>query len=101
MTASEFSKRIGLAAIFGAASLCAACSSMDNIMSPSLNAKPSTVAAAQESRVTDADKVVRLPLAPQDLDCPPVEVQDGGASLRVGGPGRNLKSTIDSSCTTA
>jgi len=61
------------------------CSSMENIMPASLNWKPATVANAQASPGGEADKVVRLPLASKDLDCPEVEVRDTGASMRVGG----------------
>lgn len=85
MIASALTKRLRLALIFGGASLCGACSSMDNIIAPSLNAKPATVTAAQQSPVNPSDQIVRLPLGPQDLDCPIVDVQDGAASLRVGG----------------
>jgi hypothetical protein len=59
---------------------------MENIMPASLNARPGPVAAAQASHAGEPDSIVRLPLASQDLDCPAVEVQDEGASLRVGGP---------------
>jgi hypothetical protein len=85
MTASALPKQLRLALILGGVSLCGACSSMENVISPSLNYKPAPVAAAQESRVSPSDKLVRLPLGPQDLDCPTVDVQDGAASLRVGG----------------
>ncbi len=86
MNASAFPQNLRFALALCAAGLCGACSSMDNIISPSLNAKPAAVAAAQDpSHATDADKIVRLPMGPQDLDCPRVEVQDGAASVRVGG----------------
>ena len=55
-------------------------------MPASLNARPGPVAAAQASHAGEPDSIVRLPLASQDLDCPAVDVQDEGASLRVGGP---------------
>jgi hypothetical protein len=83
---SAFSKRLRLSLALGAASLCGACSSMENIMPASLNARPGPVAAAQASHAGEPDSIVRLPLSSQDLDCPAVEVRDEGASLRVGGP---------------
>jgi hypothetical protein len=90
MTASAFPTRLQarslrLSLVLAAASLCAACSSMDNIMSPSLNYKPSAVTAAQNSAGGPSDQLVRLPLASTDLECPLIDVQDGAASLRVGG----------------
>lgn len=86
MIASAFPKTVRFALVLGGASLCGACSSMDNIMSPSLNAKPAPVAAAADpSHSSESDKLVRLPLGPQDLDCPVVSVEDGAASMRVGG----------------
>ena len=90
MTASALPTRLRagslrLSLVVAAASLCGACSSMDNIMSPSLGYKPAAVTAAQDSHAGPSDQVVRLPLASTDLDCPPVDVQDGGASLRAGG----------------
>jgi hypothetical protein len=33
-----------------------------------------------------SDKLVKLPAAPEDLDCPEVGVAEGGATSRVGGP---------------
>ena len=54
-------------------------------MSPSLSYKPAPVTAAQNNPVNPSDRVVSLPLASTDLECPPVDVQDGGASMRVGG----------------
>jgi hypothetical protein len=42
---------------------------------PSLDHRPT-----QES-----DKIVKLPVRPEDVDCPQVEVAEGGASARVGG----------------
>ncbi len=83
---SAFSKRLRLSLAFGCASLCGACSSMENIMPASLNARPGPVAAAQASHAGEPDTIVRLPLSSQDLDCPAVDVLDEGASLRVGGP---------------
>jgi hypothetical protein len=84
MTTAIF-KRLRLTLVLGGASLCAACSSMENIMPASLNAKPATVAAAQASHGGGDGSLVRLPISSQDLDCPPVDVPDTTSSLRVGG----------------
>ena len=86
MIASAFPPNLRIAMALCAAGLCGACSSMDNIISPSLTTKPAAVAAAQDSsHASESDKIVRLPLGPQDLDCPTVDIPEGGASLRVGG----------------
>ncbi len=36
--------------------------------------------------VAEADKIKVLPLSEQDLDCPSIDIADGGATFRVGGP---------------
>lgn len=33
-----------------------------------------------------SEKLTVLPVASQDINCPPVDIADGGAALRVGGP---------------
>ncbi len=87
MIASAFPKNLRFALALCAAGLCSACSSMENIISPSLTAnKPAVSAANKGENVPDSEKVVRLPMSAADLDCPSVEVQDGAASVRVGGP---------------
>ncbi len=86
MIASAFPKNLRFALALCAAGLCGACSSMENIISPSLNAKPAAVAAAQDpSHGSESDKLVKLPLSAEELDCPSVDIQEGGASVRVGG----------------
>lgn len=85
MIASGFPKNLRVLLALSGAGLCGGCSSMDNIIPPMLNARPAAVATAQQGGPADSEKIVRLPMGPQDLDCPKVEVQDSGASLRVGG----------------
>jgi hypothetical protein len=34
----------------------------------------------------DSEKLIKLPTAPEDLDCPNIDVFEGGATSRVGGP---------------
>ena len=86
MIASAFPKNLRFAVAICAAGLCGACSSMENIIPKSLTAdRPDLTAARRGDDVAESEKVVRLPMSAQDLDCPRVEVQDGAASLRVGG----------------
>ncbi len=79
-------KQLRMSVALAGVALLGACSSMENIMPASLSAKPAAVANAQSNNPGgEADKIVRLPLSSQNLDCPTVEVQDAGASMRVGG----------------
>lgn len=90
MNASAFSNRLQFVLVLGAAGLCGACSSVESMM-PTM--APSTWNGATTTRnadrnagpTTQADKVVTLPMNSADLDCPDVDVQDAGASYRVGG----------------
>jgi hypothetical protein len=87
MIASAFPNSLRFALVLGAAGLCGACSSMGNLIPTSwTGAKPAASAGKQGGDVPESEKVVKLPMSAEDLDCPTVEVQDGGASLRVGGP---------------
>jgi hypothetical protein len=86
MSASAFAKNLRFALVLGAAGLCGACSSMENLIPSSFTAsKPVANASAKGQDVRESEKIVRLPLSSQDLDCPTVDIQDGAASLRVGG----------------
>jgi hypothetical protein len=86
MIASAFPKSLRFALALGAASLCSACNSMNNLIPPSLNAQSANVTAAQQAGATsDTGKVVVLPMNSQDLDCPMVDVQDGASFYRIGG----------------
>ena|SRR5271163_778898 len=83
MIASAFPRSLRYSLVLGAASLCGACNS---IIPPSLNAQPATVVAAQQAGGTsNTEKVVVLPMSSQDLDCPIVDVEDGGSAYRSGG----------------
>ena len=42
--------------------------------------------SASQGQVTEADKIKVLPLSADDLDCPSLDIAEGGATLRVGGP---------------
>jgi hypothetical protein len=66
---------------------CGACSSVDSLW-PGARTDARTVegVASHNTPAKESDKIVRLPMSPEDLDCPQVEVEDGAASTRVGGP---------------
>ena len=74
--------RIGVAAVL--AGLLAACGTIESIVPNS-----SRTQSGAETHVgpgTSADKIVVLPMRAEDLECPVVEVEDGAATARVGGP---------------
>jgi hypothetical protein len=66
------------------AGLLGACGTIESIV-PSSSRTQSGV----ETHVgpgTSADKIVVLPVRAEDLECPVVEIEDGAATARVGGP---------------
>jgi len=75
----------------GLGALLAGCSSVEgffshrdpNADSLNLGANPRPVG---KSAANPSEKPTVLPVAPQDINCPTVDVAEGGASLRVGGP---------------
>lgn len=75
----------------GLGALLAGCSSVEgffshrdpNADSLNLGANPRPVGKPAAS---PGEKPTVLPVAPQDINCPTVDVAEGGASLRVGGP---------------
>jgi hypothetical protein len=80
--ALEFNLRIALWPVLAA--LLGACGTVDSIIPQS-----SRTQSGVESHVnpgTAADKIIVLPMSAEDLDCPVVEVEDGAATARVGGP---------------
>jgi hypothetical protein len=90
MTAIAFPRALPILLALAAASACAGCSSLglDNLVggTPATPGIPSAQAGIPvKEGQTPAEKVVRLPLTAEELDCPPVEVDEGGASARVGG----------------
>ena len=74
--------RIGLAAAI--ASFLGACGPVTSIV-PNSSRTQSGVEALQRP-ATGADKIVVLPMTAEDLECPVVEIEDGAATARVGGP---------------
>ena len=73
------------------AALTAGCGNIESIMPTgavipgSSSARDAGVIQARSASGTDADKIKVLPLSAEDLDCPSIDIADGGATLRVGG----------------
>jgi hypothetical protein len=88
MTASVFPRNLPrnlrFALVFCAAGLCGACTSLETFGLASDRA-PTASAARSGDKVAESEKIVRKPMSAEDLECPTVEVQDGGGSFRVGG----------------
>ncbi len=64
------------------------CSPNEGMFSPTFLAPQSGPSGIpQPNRETkELEKIVKLPARPEDLDCPDIEVTEGGATARVGGP---------------
>ena len=80
--ALELNLRIALWPVL--ACLLGACGTIESIIPQS-----SRTQAGVETHVgpgTSADKIVTLPMSAEDLECPVVEIEDGAATARVGGP---------------
>jgi len=73
-----------LALTLCAAGLLSACSTLDNFM-PGAHSVRDTV-PANDAKASDTEKPVALPLTSDELQCPPIEIDEGGAAARVGGP---------------
>jgi hypothetical protein len=84
MHANALGLNLRIALAVAMASLLSACNPVDTIVPKS----PRTVAgeAANMGPGTRADKIVALPMTAADLECPVVEIEDGAATARVGGP---------------
>ena len=73
------------------AALTAGCGNIESIMPTgavipgSSSARDAGVIQARSASGTDADKIKVLPLSAEDLDCPSIDIADGGATFRVGG----------------
>lgn len=64
----------------------AGCAANDSLLPPSLfGPQPGKNNYIQQPSDRESDKLIKLPAAPEDLDCPDVGIADGGASSRVGG----------------
>lgn len=72
----------------GLTSLCGACNTMQTIIPGAYSArsKAGVESQAASTPTRESDKLVVLPLTAADIGCPIVEVEDGAAATRVGGP---------------
>jgi hypothetical protein len=66
------------------AGLLGACGTVESIIPQS--ARTQSGVEAHVNPGTSADKIVVLPMSADDLECPVVEIEDGAATARVGGP---------------
>jgi len=77
-------RALPLALALSAAGLLGACSTLDSFM-PGAHSVRDTV-PANDAKASESEKPVALPLTADELQCPPVEIDEGGAAARVGGP---------------
>jgi hypothetical protein len=77
-------RALPLALALSAAGLLGACSALDGIM-PAPHPAPESIPTS-DPNTPNSEKAVVLPLTAEELQCPPIEIDEGGASARVGGP---------------
>ena len=77
-------RALPLALALSAAGLLSACSTLDSFM-PGAHPAPESVPVS-DPKTPNSEKVVALPLSADELQCPPIEIDEGGAAARVGGP---------------
>jgi hypothetical protein len=77
-------RALPLALALSAAGRLGACSTLDSFM-PGAHSVRDTV-PANDAKASESEKPVALPLTADELQCPPVEIDEGGAAARVGGP---------------
>jgi hypothetical protein len=80
--ALELNLRIALWPVL--AGLLGACGTIESIIPSSSRTQSGVETHAGPG--TSADKIVVLPMSAEDLECPVVEIEDGAATARVGGP---------------
>ena len=97
LSAIRRNRRFLMGAALVGASLCSACSTIESLVpSPAKGDQPYVSPSMQSTGLSPGSTspgahqgdvpVQVLPLTAEDLDCPTVDVADGHASLRVGGP---------------
>ncbi len=86
MNASVFPLRPRIAIALALAGFCGACSTMQTIMPGVGDSRTQSGVETHSGPANAADKIVVLPMSAADLDCPMVEIAEGGATYRVGGP---------------
>ena len=77
-------RALPLALALSAAGLLSACGALDSIM-PAPHPAPESIPTS-DPNTPKSERVVVLPLSAEELQCPPVEIDEGGAAARVGGP---------------
>jgi hypothetical protein len=90
MNSNALFASLRFASILGLAGLCGACASMDNVVPSWLggsSARQNTRPAgkATDENAPEAEKITKLPLSAEDLDCPTIDIPDEQSTLRVGG----------------
>ena len=78
-------RALPLALALSAAGLLGACSALDSFM-PGPHPAPDEHPDQRRPTTPNSEKAVVLPLSAEELQCPPVEIDEGGAAARVGGP---------------
>lgn len=71
-----------------AASL-AGCGAVDLLLPNQMSPRTQAGVETHQGPTTEADKIKVEPITSNDLDCPSIDIAEGGASLRVGGPDNN------------
>jgi len=84
MKSNALPRALPMALALCAAGLLGACSTVDGFFSGPHSSHD--VAKTNNAPTPDSEKVVVLPLSAEELQCPPVEIDEGGAQARVGGP---------------
>jgi hypothetical protein len=81
---TSFALPRALALALSAAGLLSSCSTLDSFMPGAHSVRDP--APANDAKSSDSEKPVALPLTADELQCPSVEIDEGGAAARVGGP---------------
>jgi len=77
-------RALRLALALSAAGLLSACGTLDSFL-PAAHPAPESIPVS-DPKTPNSEKPVALPLSADELQCPPVEIDEGGAAARVGGP---------------
>jgi hypothetical protein len=77
---------VGLA--IALAAICGGCNSVDpfSLGASDVRTGAGVTARADAAPEHPSDKIIVKPISPDDLDCPSIDIADGGATYRVGGP---------------
>ena len=79
-------RALPLALALSAAGLLGACNTLDSVMPGAHSVRDTAPVHDADAAAPDSEKAVALPLTSDELQCPPVEIDEGGAAARVGGP---------------